>query len=306
MNIYIHIGYPKTGTTWFREKFLSKIENIKRYDKQEIKDNFVIPGAFDFNEWETKKKFDLKEGSDIWISAELLTDKLNTGGTNGYLTKEVANRLKIVFPNAIILVFIRNQVDMLASSYNQYVKGGGSYGIKKFLFPERYFGARIDNCGILGPKFYLYDKTIDYYSTLFGKENIHIFLYEEFAENPKKFIELLAVKFNLKISEELIEFSSINKGYSRFLLSTRRFCNKFSRIGTLNKYYLFHIHRWNLINRRVHDYANQFRIFGKKPESKQIIGNKNLGIIRNYYKDSNQILIDKYDLKQIAKYNYPL
>lgn len=50
----------------------------------------------------------------------------------------MGQRLKTVLPNARIVIFIRNQTEMIASVYKQYVKEGGTHSPRRFLHPELY------------------------------------------------------------------------------------------------------------------------------------------------------------------------
>ncbi len=305
MSVYLHVGYPKTATTWFKKRFLPNVQNIRSFEREFIRQCFHNPGAFDFNVEDVKSKFETDSLNDIWISAELLTDRSWTGGVTGFVTKSIADRLKLIFPDATIIFFIRNQIDILASFYLQYIKSGGNYSIRKFLYPEKYYTGGAERL-LLSPHFFLYDKIIGYYSQLFGKKKVHIFLYEEFAENPKKFIDSFASKFDLKFDNSKLDFSNVNMGYRSFLLYTRRICNTFSRNGPLNKFYLFHIPKFNNWNRYLHQVANHYRIFGKRPDSISIIKKRNADYFREFYAESNSRLIKEYGLEKIIEYNYPV
>lgn len=306
MKVLLHIGYPKTASTWLQENFFPHVRNIRSFDRKSIQKYFLEPGAFDFNIDITQRYFNGDDNKITLISDELLLGRLRPGGVKGFVTKEVANRLRAVFPGAQIIIFIRHQADIVASSYVQYVRSGGNYGIKKFLYPEKYFGDKGNKLVLLGLDYFLYDKVIDYYASLFGKENVHIFIYEEFRDNSRDFLKKFSDRFGLKYNDDEINFSPVNTSYRKFLILTRRFSSLFSRNGPLNKYYLFHIPRFDYLSRYFHTVANNYRIFGNRLSFKEILGRKNLLFINEYYKESNRILIEKYDLADLRKYNYPL
>jgi hypothetical protein len=306
MSILLHIGYPKTASSWLQKNYFSKVENCKRIDRKTIQRLFLEPGAFEFDAEKIKREFQIEPEKHLLLSDELLLGRLRPGGVKGFVTKEVANRLKAVFPDAQIILFIRNQVEMIASAYLQYVRSGGNYGIMKFMFPEDYEGSRSNRLVLLGLDYFLYHQVIEYYKSIFGEEQIHVFLYEDLDSNPKEFIRLFSERFKLKVDTDSIEYTSVNPGYRSFLVFTRRISSIFSKLGPLNKYYLVHIPNFDYISRYFHHIANNFRIFGKRPDSYKLIGKKNIERVKEFYKDSNKLLIKQHGLKDLEKYNYPL
>lgn len=306
MRIYLHIGYPKAASSWFQKKFLPNVKNIKVYERKFIRECFLDPGAFEFSPGEFKSAFESKEDIDIWLSEELLLGRLRPGGVKGFVVVEIAKRLKEVFPDAKIIIFIRNQIDILASAYMEYVRSGGNFGINKFLFPERYFRSEGNRLVLLGLDYFLYDRIINLYNKLFGNENVNVFLYEDFAENPKSFIAAFSNFFNLTYEEDSIDYSPENSGYRRFLIQTRRFISIFTRSGPLNKYYIIHLPKVHFYSLQIHRFANRYSIFGRKPNSAEIIGKKNIEFLKKYYLNSNRKLRDIYHIKNLEKYNYPL
>jgi len=306
MSTYIHVGYPKTASTWFYKNFLIFVKNIKVYDRKLIRKCFMEPDAFSFNVDKIKELFETNDKIDRWLSDDILLGRLRLGGVRGFITKEMANRLKLVFPDAKIILFIRNQIDILASAYLQYVKSGGNYGINRFFYSEKYYGKEANRLILLDTDYFLYDKVFEYYFNLFGTENVHIFLYEDLAENPQKFISDFATQFKLEYDENSISFCPENKGYSNFLLFTRRICNIFSYKGPMNKYYIFHIPKFNYLSEYLHDIANKYRIFSGRPDSKKLLGKINVKNFVEFYSRSNNRLKDEFGIKGLKKYNYPL
>lgn len=306
MSILLHIGYPKTASSWLQKKYFSKIENYEMIHRKVIQRNFLEPGAFEFDAKQTREQFQVGSGKHLLLSDELLLGRLRPGGVKGFVTKEVANRLKAVFPDAQIILFIRNQIEMIASAYLQYVRSGGNYGIRKFMFPEDYEGSRSNRLVLLGLDYFLYHHVIDYYKKLFGEKQVHVFLYEDLERNPKEFIRQFSKKFQFQVGNDNIEFERVNTGYRRFLVYTRRFSSIFSKMGPLNKYYLLHIRNFDYISRYFHHMANHFAIFGNRPNSCRLIGNKNIERVNDFYRASNNILIERHGLRDIEKYNYPL
>jgi hypothetical protein len=128
-NLLIHIGYPKTGSTWLQR---SVFRNPKRgfflSSRHKVRKFLIAPHAFDFEVQSCCQQFlpDLQQAEEKGLtpvlSQELLAGNAHTGG---YDSGTNANRLAQVFPEAKILVVIREQKRMIISTYKQYVKGGG-------------------------------------------------------------------------------------------------------------------------------------------------------------------------------------
>jgi hypothetical protein len=306
MNFFLHVGYPKTGSTWLINNFLIKVTNITFYKKKYVQQYFLKPNAFDFNPEIVTEMFNIQNEQNVWLSDENLIGGLKSGGLGGLLSKEVANRLKLVFPNAKIIIFIRNQIDNVVSSYLQYIKSGGNYGLRKFLFPEKYSQHKWNNLYLFNCEYFLYDKILEYYADLFGRENLNIFLFEEFCENTEKFISEFASRFELKYDRDQIDYSIANMSYRWLLMHSRRFLNCFSSNGPLNKYYLVHIPGLDHVSRIIHDKANNYRIFGPKLNATRLISKNDLLYLINFYSASNNNLYNNFGINSLKKYNYPL
>jgi len=305
----LHIGYPKTSSTWFQEIFYPNVENICYIPREIVQDLFLNPGAFDWNEQVCKEQLSsvTKENKNrIVICEELLSGRLRPGGVKHFITKEVANRLKLVFPEACIVLFIRNQIDAIASSYSQYLQAGGTYSIDRFIHPEKISRGEYNNLVLMGPDYFQYHKVLDYYVELFGNDNVHIFLYEDFRDSSTQFIQDYAKKFDLSVDANLLTSKKMNESSRALLLLPRRICNSFSRTGPLNKYYILHIPYFHDLMRMAFTQANKYKIFGNPKSSEKTLGMKNVKKFKSFFSRSNQILIEKYGLTDIIKYQYPL
>jgi hypothetical protein len=305
----LHIGFPKTSSTWFQESFYPHINNIFYLPRNTVQDLFIRPGAFDWNEQDCKKQLEILTSGNtkrIVICEELLLGRLRPGGVKHFVTKEIANRLKLVFREATIVLFIRNQMDAIASAYLQYIQSGGNYSINKFINPNKISGGDYNSLVLLGPDYFQYHKVIDHYAELFGQENVQIFLYEDFRDSNKLFIDAFKEKFNFLIDERQLSCERVNESYRALLVAPRKFCNAFTRKGPLNKYYILHIPYIDRIIRLVFAKANKYRIFGNRRSAEKILGRKNLKYLQSFYRQSNRILIEKYGLTSISSYHYPL
>lgn len=304
MSILIHIGYPKTATTWFQKSFFPSIKkDYNIVSREDIVEYLIRPNALDFNARKARSYFIEKYGTSCILSFEGFAGTTHNFGLHGYMTKEHALRLHSTFPEAKIILFIRRQADLIASSYTQYITGGGTFSINKFLYRPYFIG--LNSLPLFSLKFFEFDKIIRLYYNLFSKENVDVYLYEEFAENTAEFIQNFSKRYQICLPDEPISFKPLKIRLRKGMKYMYLVCNLFSSRKMLNKYYLINIPYWFAIYKPVLAFLNNFRIFGKAPSSRQILGKKNYEKIIGYYKTSNTILDKEFDIKKLKKYNYP-
>jgi hypothetical protein len=202
-------------------------------------------------------------------------------------------------PQAKVVIFLRNQIDFYVSGYVDYVKKGGTHS------PAKLIDALFNKTYSVPLDFLEYDKILDLYSGLFGRENVHVFLYEEFQENNQEFISKYSQVFDLHCKDEL-NFRRRNEKLRMRLFCLIKFTNKFTRRLVKEKNYYFHIPGlYALINKNL-SRLNRCRVFGSKPENKTYLSDKDIQTINDYFRESNSRLLSKYGIDKIVKYGYPL
>lgn len=305
MEPIIHIGYPKTATTWFQKNYFPKIKNAIFIPRNEIINEFTREYEINFNSDEIREKYlEIVGEQQLILSLEDLSGNINNIGINRYSTKENALRLNSVFPKAKIIIFIRNQLDIIASSYMQYIKGGGTYGISRYLSDRNL--TYPDNLVPFAFEYFEYHRIIQLYKSLFGDENIKVFLYEEFLENNLSFLSQLNKIFSFQVDLNNLNYKKINENYRSSVMIIAKFFNLFTCQKRIHKYYLFHIPKWYHFSRTILKSINKYPIFGNHPTTNRILGEKNMEIITNYYKSSNNYLVISHDLHKIKNYSYPI
>jgi len=300
----IHIGYPKTGTTWFQNSFFNKIQNFSFIDRREVKEDFILPNSLDFNADKIREKYK-GISKPLILSHELLVGgMIHMGGINGILTQEFAKRLNAVFPNAHIIIFIRNQIDHIASAYNQYIRGGGNLNINKYLYQDSFDA--LNKFFFFSFAFLEFDKIISFYKTRFGENNIHVFMYEKFKDNPEQFIKEFCSQFDIKANLSDINYEPTNISFRKYIKPIFKSANLLYRRAVIHKINFFKLDKFHETVKYRLNLWNKHKIFGQFEDSKQILGKKNYDFIKNYYKEPNKKLIDQHGLVDIKKYNYPL
>lgn len=309
----IHIGYHKTGTSWLQgclfNNICSSFVSPFARDK-EIGNYLIYPNALDFSPQICKKYFYPKlletttGGLIPVLSYERLSGNPHSGG---YDSKEIANRLAQVFPDAKILIVIREQKDIILSTYKQYVIEGGACTIKRYLHPPSRGKGRIP---LFSFDHFKYDRLIKCYSELFSPSNVLVLPYELFREMPHKFLSAIATFCGTIMGDEMPESLPVstrkNIGFSAFAIAIKRRVNPIFAEDRLNPWALFpspHIERqleWWL-RRYSGVIPPQFcNIFddGLKKKICDIVGDR--------YKLSNRLIAEMINMKKMAEYGYDL
>ena len=283
-----HIGFHKTGTTWFQKEFYSKVSNYQVVDRASLQNEFLKTAHI---------KRDLSQN--LLFCDEELSGNIHTGGNGGLTGFSVADRISESYPNAKVIIFIRNQFSMISSSYLQYIKKGGNYSIKKYIshqdFPDTH------RAPLFSFNHFDYLELISYYENKVGKKNVFVYLFEEFKSDQEFFLEKFTANHGFKIELGKLNLEKKNTSYRSGNLFLSRILNSFTRKDVLYKYYIFHIPRFhNLVSTILSRVS-----IGSKIKPKTILGKSIVSEINVRYKESNTILAEKYNL-DLTKYEYPL
>lgn len=215
LKTYIHIGYPKNASTTMQTDIFPNIEGAcyigrlygsgKKFltpNVQEAMRLIATSDSVDFSKDNVQKRMKNSirkmagENEKLIISWEAFTNNVSDRGL-------MAERLKCLFPEAKILIVIRNQMDALRSMYSFMVRERGeniniSYGRPSVASFEQWIA---DQEAFL-PRSYLltlrYYELISYYWKLFGKDNTTVLFFEDLVRSPDKFFEQLACYFDVE------------------------------------------------------------------------------------------------------------
>ncbi len=139
-NLLIHVGLHKTGTTWLQDRVF--VNNKLGFDSpwgpmaSPAVAEFMLVDPLSFDAKATLARL----GPDVDASRAkgyipvLSHEGLSSRPVRGtYYAPTVAGRLHEVFPNARIVIGIREQKGMILSLYRQFVRNGGVYSLKQFI-----------------------------------------------------------------------------------------------------------------------------------------------------------------------------
>jgi hypothetical protein len=235
LDIILHIGYHKTGTTFLQKSVFPNNSEIFYLGRSWISNkleryffdfSFINDSDFDakimndrfseiVDEIVRLQKIDIAQKKVLLISHE----SLHSGSDYfGLRIQEQADRLKQVFPNAKIIIGVRNQLKMIESNYTNYIHHGGKLSFNNFFNQSKLYnnGLRLK---------LRYDHLISLYFNYFKKENVHVMVFEDvFSNNKIKLTELnafLNIETRVKYNQ-----AGINKKLSKSSINFLRLLNK--------------------------------------------------------------------------------
>jgi hypothetical protein len=253
MRPLLHIGYHKTGTTWLQRNVFPDEGMGFAYvgDPRAVLSAFFV-NPFDFRAevaWRGfRPRIERAEERGLLpvISHERLSGSPYAGGHD---SRAVADRLAETFPDARILVAIREQKSMILSVYKQYLGFGGAASLEQFLKAP----AGINRSPVFRHNFFEYHRLIGYYRSLFGAGNVLALPYEILRSRPADFLG--RITGFLDLPDAVPPPGRDNISPSALSLSLKRRANRFVVRDALNPAPLFE--RPN-INRRMNRACKRF------------------------------------------------
>lgn len=307
MNMVIHIGFPKTGTTTQQKHLFAKHSQINYLGKPYqdsflesvihdlIREDSLIYGSRGLRDYLSGRLLSSKkQGTLSFISDELFVSATKTRDKG-----VVAQRLKEVFFPCRILITIRNQLDILKSAY---LSGGRLLGNA----PRQLSGYTITFNDWLEishrnlKRSYVgnvnYYPLIKYYSDLFGKENVCVLLYEDLQNNQRKYLYDLTgfLRIDLEESVKLLKSKHENIRIKQSTLDYERLKTQFypvSRLPIGSKLLK------SLSRLKIHTQKDRDADVNFCPEWRERL--------YNYYQEGNRNLIKEFKLP-LEKHNYPV
>ena len=208
MTIFLHIGLHKTASTFLQKCLFPNLDRSRIcYNPPEL--NSSLRTIFRLSD----APENLVDYRDTCVSRAQALIKAWESGANGRTLllshegfsqfdfaqdyDEHAALLKKIIPNANIIVFLRFQPDWLLSLYRQTVYVGEHQSISNFLnyrngefnpVNDIYNDRGLLQTNALGADWCL---LIDAYITRYGRDNVHVFFFEDFISNRRQVIDEL-------------------------------------------------------------------------------------------------------------------
>ena len=193
----LHIGFPKAGSTTLQEHLFGRHPEIRNVAMpfrderhQSLCTALALSDDIDYPEDELSALIASyrKERPKVLLYSDETV-------VNTQIRSIAAKRLKRLFPKATILAVLRNQIEAFASDY-------ANRGRRLRPAPEPFSGRHVSFENYLAfhhakPKrgfltTLSYDVILDVYDQLFGRDRIHVLLFEEFVQDRPAFVARLA------------------------------------------------------------------------------------------------------------------
>ncbi len=223
----LHPGYHKTATTWMQRRLFQPEHGFAPiFDHVEIDALIFQPGPFSFDAAKVRSLAEEKHarmGRHLLpvISSEIMSGQPYVGGRDG---KMIAERLKLVFPEARVLISIREQLGLLPSLYMQYLQAGGTMPARKFFAGRSVIG----NYGF-DPAFYEFHGLVGHYAGLFGKGNVLVHPMELLMRDPAALVRGLNALTGVATDAAKVDFSNATFGAKEFVVPLIRRINHFRK-----------------------------------------------------------------------------
>ena len=229
MDIYFHIGFLNTGTTWLQKTLLSNskyfnlLNNYTKPWEDPIIKKLVLSDleSFDAIEYSKLIKSKYKKNKINIISSERLSGHPISKGFDSEL---IAQKIYKSFPNAKIIIVTRETKSFIISTYKQIVKQGYPGSFQSYLNASSWFFPVFSN------KYFKHEYIVKKYLNLFGFKNVLELKFEKFKLSNEEFLNSI---LRFMKSEIIIEKNKkkdiVNISFSNRRIRSIRFLNKIRR-----------------------------------------------------------------------------
>mgnify|MGYP003575636210 CR=1 FL=1 len=291
----VHIGYPKTASTWFQKEFYPHVAGRTYVERDRIRQALLSPNALPFDAGVPRDALVADAPGGIVICEEGLSGYLHNGGIMEAVTRTFADRLKAALPDADIVIVLRAQPAIIASTYQQYVRAGGTHSAKRHLFPHAFL---IRNhreqykVPLQDVAHFDYLPIVRYYRQLFGEDRVHLFLFEDFARDRDGFLRGFSERLGVSADPSGTAERPWLESVAYPLLVAARLLNLFTYRAVIDKRWLLHIPGCYALQGRLLDRLNRTGRFGRAPTPERLLGRDVVRWIEHRFAGPNRELAE--------------
>lgn len=291
--ILVHVGPHKTGTTWLQENIFTTAQGIVYDPSFELSHRaFLNPYYGNFDPEAARAVYlPMLERARLERKPLVISDEALSGWPFGQRSTRqiVAERIQLTFPQARILITVREQDAVLLSMYSEYLRYGFSSSLPAFLNQET---SNPNLQPLLDLTYYEWDRVLDMYSSIFGPQQVIAVPMEWGISKPENYISVLETFLDARLGT--LESQKMEKvarpALSGWSLSVLRRANMTRPHDTR------HLHRPSRFSPNSLAYqVDRFTPKGARKRSKQAmkdkidqsVGNKFTASNREFQKETN-------------------
>ncbi len=298
----IHPGFIKTATTTLQNNIFNNHSELFSIGRpwgdinSYFLDNFYSPAGY-YNKKgvqnfiRQQQNLARKKGKKIILSDENLT-------YNYWNRGEISKKLFDLFGESKIIFTIRNQYDMIASYYTKhaYELGGvpSPYSGRYVNF-KNWFEYCLDNWETTVFGIFEFNKIIEIYENIFGKNNIHILIFEEFRKDKNAFLSKIANILEVD-AKEMISLSDTG-------INNRSDSSGLHRLRKAQSFFFPQLEMKKWLPKKIKDFIKSQLAAG--PVKKINFDAYTQNIIYERYKEGNKTLSEKFNIN-LSEHNYPI
>ena len=247
--VAIHVGLPKTATTFLQRHVFPRLAGVHYVDwSEEFFAQHFLRLKFRNPYLARGELRDAVAGYLRYVGERTLLisdESLTTPWLSGRTFVAAAATLKEVFPGARIIMTVREQTDMLRSVYLQRLRGGVTlspaacfgYDRRRGEFVTFDTGRNPYSESYVDVEYFNYNHVADCYANLFGQDNVHVLSHEQLRTDPKAFLAKLAAAVGTEVPKDL-PVARENAALGRLGMYAARFFNillwrRHTRLGIL-------------------------------------------------------------------------
>lgn len=235
--VLLHIGFHKTGTTFLQDHVFDPpgrgFASPWSIVGGEAVEQFVLKHPGRYVASETRREFfeavDAMGRDEKAVPVISHEDLCGYPANHRYYGHEVAGRLHETFPDAQVLIGVREQKSMLRSLWGQYVRKDGEWSLSEF------FGDGVERLGfrpICRLDHFEYPLLINRYRALFGADRVRVLPYELLRRDPLAYEQVVHDFCETGVRAEVAHPAS-NVGLGALTLAIQRRLNRFIKAPPL-------------------------------------------------------------------------
>lgn len=195
MKTLVHIGWPKTGTTWLQERFFVEALGYSQVlQRDDITRHFVLPDQLDFDPRVVRRALEAALSSaDQQGLCPVLSHERLAGVFRSHLESIVfGQRLIASLDDMAVLIVVREQRNAMLAAWQQYVRGGGAPATGPAVRSlVDYYGNEETRESLLPPlgdlNYFRYDRLASWYRNELGPERVLVLPLEQLRHDPLSF-----------------------------------------------------------------------------------------------------------------------